>query len=259
MDNQLSVQNLRFGYDRKCTVLDGISFSVPDGEITALLGANGSGKSTLFHLLTGRLKPQGGEITFCGRNIETIRRREYAQKIAVVNQYNTAPEDMTVRRLVEMGRTPYRKFLNLSESGADKDAVEAAMDFTDTRKFADRNISSLSGGQKQRVWLALALAQSPEILLLDEITTYLDIRYQYEMLKLIRRLNSEKNLTVVMVLHDINQAIAFSDNTVMMKNGKIIASGKTNEVISEKNLAVTFDVQTKITKIDGRTFCLIDN
>lgn len=149
--------------------------------------------------------------------------------------------------------------MSFSESSDDKDAVKAALQFTDTEKYSGRNISSLSGGQKQRVWLALALAQSPEVLLLDEITTYLYIHYQYGILKLIKRLNREKNLTVIMVLHDINQAIEFSDNAVVMKDGRLIASGAANDVINESNLNKAFDVKTKITNLDGRTICLIDN
>lgn len=149
--------------------------------------------------------------------------------------------------------------MSFSESSDDKDAVKAALQFTDTEKYSGRNISSLSGGQKQRVWLALALAQLPEVLLLDEITTYLDIHYQYGILKLIKRLNREKNLTVIMVLHDINQAIEFSDNAVVMKDGRLIASGAANDVINESNLNKAFDVKTKITNLDGRPICLIDN
>lgn len=255
----LVVSHLTFGYEKGSTILDDVSFSIKSGKITTLIGANGCGKSTLFHLLTGMLKPDSGEVLLDNIDIKSIKRRDFSKRIAVVHQYNTAPDDLTVRKLVEMGRTPYRNILSYGQSQSDEQAVNSALEITDTLKYADRVISRLSGGQKQRVWLALALAQSPEILLLDEITTYLDIHYQYEILNLIRKLNSEQKLTVIMVLHDINQAIEYSDNSIIMKDGRILASGAADEVIIKENLDVAFEVNTCLTKLNGRNYCCIEN
>lgn len=255
----LAANHITFSYEKNNKVLDDVSLSIKIGKITTLIGANGCGKSTLFNLLTGRLKPVSGEVLLNHKNIKDIKQREFAKYIAVVNQYNTAPDDLTVRRLVEMGRTPYHNILSYGNSEEDEQAVKSALEFTDTLKYANRAISSLSGGQKQRVWLALALAQSPKILLLDEITTYLDIHYQYEILNLIKRLNDERNLTVVMVLHDINQAIEFSDNAIIMNDGKVLASGVTDKIISKANLDVAFRVNTCLTSLNGRKYCCIEN
>ncbi len=255
----LVANHITFCYEKDSTVLDNVSFSIRSGEITTLIGANGCGKSTLFHLLTGRLKPLQGEILLNNSDIKEIKRKDFSKKLAVVNQYNTAPDDLTVRRLVEMGRTPYHNILSYGSSREDEQAVKSALEFTDTLKYSDRAISSLSGGQKQRVWLALALAQSPEILLLDEITTYLDIHYQYEILNLIKKLNREKKLTVVMVLHDINQAIEFSDNAIIMNDGKVLASGAADEIINKTNVDIAFRVNTCITTLNGRKYCCIEN
>ena len=158
-----------------------------------------------------------------------------------------------------MGRTPYKNIFSYGQSSEDEFAVKNALKITDTYKYADRMISTLSGGQRQRVWLALALAQNPDILLLDEITTYLDIHYQYEILKLIKELNKDKKLTVLMVLHDINQAIEFSDNAIVMKDGKIISCGETKKVVNKDVIGTTFDVNTQMVDITGRKICVIKN
>lgn len=257
-NNKLTLENISFGYDKKTDVLREVSLNIESGKITALLGANGCGKSTAFHVMTGRLKPHCGVVKLDGTDIQGISRREYARKIASVNQYNTAPDDMTVQGLVELGRTPYRRTCSFSLTKEDKQAVEKALLFTDLSDLKEQTVNSLSGGQKQRVWLALALAQSPELLLLDEITTYLDIKYQYEILNLIKRLNETACLTVVMVLHDINQAMEYSDNAVLMKEGSVIVSGRTAEVITKENLDNTFDVNTSLSELNGRRICFIN-
>lgn len=257
--HNLSVENLSFGYNKDRFILDEVSFKLAPNKITSLLGANGSGKSTLFHLLTGRLKPQSGRVVFDGKSIDEIKKKDFSQHIAVVHQYNTAPDDLTVRKLVEMGRTPYKNIFSYGQNPDDETAVENALRITDTYKYADRMISALSGGQRQRVWLALALAQNPDILLLDEITTYLDIHYQYEILNLIKELNKDKKLTVLMVIHDINQAIEFSDNSIVMKDGKIISCGETKNVVNKSVIDSAFDVDTQMIDIVGRKICVIGN
>lgn len=258
-EHVLSAENVSFSYSKDKKVIDDVSFSLENGKITTLIGANGCGKSTLFHLLTGILKPSAGRITLNAADIKKIKRKEFSKSVATVHQYNTAPPDLTVKKLVEMGRTPYKNTFSYSSSKDDRDAVDFALEITDTLKYKDKIISQLSGGQRQRVWLALALAQSPEILLLDEITTYLDIRYQYEILNLIKKLNIENNLTVLMVLHDINQAIEFSDNTIVMKDGKLLCADTTDTAVSKENLDTAFGVNSQLISLDNKKYCIINN
>lgn len=226
------------------------------GKVTALIGANGCGKSTLFRLFSGQLKPESGEVYLDGTAIRSMNRKEVARRMAVVHQYNTAPVDITVRRLVEMGRTPYQSRFSYSQKKEDEEAVENALLATNTKQYENHLLSRLSGGQRQRVWLAMALAQEPKVLLLDEITTYLDVRYQIELLSLIRRLNKEKKLTVLMVLHDINQSMEYADEIIVMKDGKILTAGNTQKVISEAILDEAFSVKTEILPIKERKYCL---
>ena len=180
----------------------------------------------MFALLTKIYKPRTGSILFEGKDLAQIGRREYARRVAAVHQYNTVPDDLTVRRLVSMGRTAYQSEVFSRASQEDRDAVDRALALTHTEAFAEREVKELSGGQMQRVWLALALAQTHETLLLDEITTYLDVHYQYEILDLIRSLNRECGTTVLMVLHDINQTMRYADDVVMMKEGAVLGGGR---------------------------------
>lgn len=256
MDRRLRAEHLVFGYDAKEMVIKDISLNLARGKITALIGANGCGKSTLFQLFTGRLKPESGEVIFQENNIRNIKQKEFAKKVAVVHQYNTAPADITVRKLVEMGRTPYQSLFSYSQKKEDRMAVDHAMKATNVFQYENRMVSQLSGGQKQRVWMAMALAQEPEILLLDEITTYLDIHYQLELLSLIQKLNREQGITVLMVLHDINQAMEYADEIVVMKEGRIIASGESERVITEEILEEAFGVRTEIVRSVDRKYCL---
>jgi iron complex transport system ATP-binding protein len=255
----LTAENISFSYGNDKKIIDDVSLVLESGKITTLIGANGCGKSTLFHLLTGVLKPSSGRIMLNGADIKKIKRKEFSKTVATVHQYNTAPPDLTVEKLVEMGRTPYKNTFSYTNSKEDKDAVNFALEITDTLKYKDKILSQLSGGQRQRVWLALALAQSPEVLLLDEITTYLDIKYQYEILNLIKKLNKENNLTVLMVLHDINQAIEFSDNTIIMKNGRVICADTTHTAVTEENLDTAFGVNSQLVNLNNKKYCIINN
>ncbi len=259
MENNASffrLENISFSYDKQEPVLKDISLSIPRGKMTAVLGPNGCGKSTLFHLLCGSLKLTRGQILLDGRDIRNIPRREFARKVSIVHQYNLAPEDISVRELVAMGRTPYHNMFSGHQTEEDKKAIRRAMEITDIEKYARRPVHQLSGGQRQRVWLAMALAQDTEILLLDEITTYLDVYYQLQLLRLIAGLQQEYGLTVVMVMHDINQAMEFCSRAVLMEDGHILASGDCGEVINEENLLQAFHVETELHNLSGRRYCI---
>ena len=250
-----AVKDLSFAYGIQ-QVLNSLSLTLHEGTITTLIGANGCGKSTLFNLMTKNLKPDKGEIYLQDRNIEQLRLKDYAKQVAIVHQYNTAPVDLTVEKLVSYGRTPYHTMGLSPDAKEDEEKVRWAMEITHTAKHKDKPVSELSGGQKQRVWIAMALAQDTKILFLDEPTTYLDIRYQLQILKLIRRLNREYGITIVMVLHDINQSLYYSDEIIAMKDGKIISHGLPEQVITSDLVQSVYDVDLTIKSVDGKPFIL---
>lgn len=253
--NQISVTNLRYGYEKGQEIIHGVTASFAPGKMTALLGANGCGKSTFLNLIAGVLKPNAGEILVNDKKIRLLNRKALAKMIAVVHQSNAAPGDMTVEKLVTAGRTPYReRFHGLSKE--DERAVREALEDTDTLELASRPVLSLSGGQMQRVWLAMALAQETDILLLDEITTYLDIHYQLELLHLIAELNRKKGLTVIMVLHDLNLALEYCQEAVVMKKGQILAAGAVEQAVTETVLEEAFDVAASIVEAGDRRHCI---
>ncbi|MGN0158700.1 MAG: ABC transporter ATP-binding protein [Brotaphodocola sp.] len=253
--NRVLVKNLCYGYEKKTEIIHGITASFSPGKMTAMLGGNGCGKSTLLNLIAGILKPDSGEITLNGNNIRLMNRNTLAKMISVVHQNNNAPGDMTVEKLVMAGRTPYReKFRPFSKK--DEVAVREALADTDTANLASRPVSALSGGQMQRVWLAMALAQETDILLLDEITTYLDIHYQMELLHLIAELNRKKGLTVIMVLHDINLALEFCQEVLVMKQGSVLVQGKTEEAVTEQILEEAFGISSNIITVEGSRHCI---
>ena len=199
----MEVRDLFFSYGKN-KVLKGTSFAIEEGKITTIMGANGCGKSTLFNLMTKNLCPRKGNIFLHGKNIQNLGLKDFAKRVSIVHQYNSSADDITVERLVSFGRTPHRKMMQ-GHSDEDEKLIRRAMEVTNVLKYRDREVSRLSGGQRQRVWIAMALAQNTKILFLDEPTTYLDIRYQVEILELVKKLNQEYGITIIMVLHDINQ------------------------------------------------------
>lgn len=255
-DAAFDLDNVSFAYG-KHTVLRDISFKIPTGKITTLMGANGCGKTTLFNLMTKNLRPDKGKIALNGEDINTISLREYAKRAAIVHQNNTAPNDITVQQLVEYGRTPFRSFAKPHDKEEDSEKVNWAMEITQVQKHKDKPVSRLSGGQRQRVWIAMALAQDTKILFLDEPTTYLDIRYQVQILQLIRRLNGEFGITIVMVLHDINQALYFSDEILALScEGEVISQGAPESVITENLIEHVYGIKLNVVSVSGKQFVM---
>lgn len=250
----MEVRDVYFSYGKN-KVLKGTSFPIEEGKITTIMGANGCGKSTLFNLMTKNLYPGKGNIFLYGKNIQNLGLKDFAKRVSIVHQYNSSADDITVERLVSFGRTPHRKMMQ-GQSEEDEKLIQWAMEVTNVEKYRDREVSRLSGGQRQRVWIAMALAQNTKILLLDEPTTYLDIRYQIEILELVKKLNLEYGITIIMVLHDINQAIHFSDRIIGLKDGQVAAQGAPEEVITEECIRELYGISLGVTTIEGKKFVL---
>jgi iron complex transport system ATP-binding protein len=227
------------------TIVHEVGLELADGEITALVGPNGSGKSTLLRTLARVLRPTTGAVLLDGRELHTQPSREVARRLALLPQDASAPDGVTVRRLVELGRQPHISRFGFLRR-ADRDAVAWALDAAGVAELADRLVDTLSGGERQRAWLALALAQRTSLLLLDEPTTYLDVRHQLDVLALVRRLNRDHGLTVCWVLHDLNAAAAFSDRMVWLREGRVVASGTADELLTPDLVRRTFDVEATV-------------
>ena len=248
----LIVENLSIAIDKKI-IIDGITHAFAEEKRTAILGANGAGKSTLLRALCLLNENFSGTITLDGVDIRSLGRRAIAQSIAILPQEREAPVDTTVRQLAAYGRFPHQKLFSRGDPKADRDAVEWAMRVTNVDRLADRQVSTLSGGERQRAWLAMALAQQPKILLLDEPTTYLDISHQLDVMNIIADINRRDDITVVMVLHDINHARDFSDEVVVIRDGKIFARGDPSTVLNPNLIRAVFDVDADIfSSADGQ-------
>lgn len=256
-DPVLRVENLTFSYEEKKRakvagkILDGASFFVPKGKITTLIGANGCGKSTLFQLMTKNLEPDAGKIYLEGQNIHNMKQKEFARKVAIVHQNNDAAADITVAKLVAYGRNPHLGLFG-ARGTQEKEIVDWALTVTKIGDLQYREVRSLSGGQRQRVWIAMALAQKTEILFLDEPTTFLDIRYQVELLEMVQQLNREYRITVIMVLHDMNHAVYFSDEILGLKDGKVLVQGDPKEVITPDCIEEIYGIRLKVEEMNGR-------
>ncbi len=240
----MEIKKLKFSYGEK-NFIEGLSGKIEKGKITTILGPNGCGKSTLLNLLVNQLKPQGGQVLLDGKDIKRIPIKEMAKNVAMVHQQNSVPADITVERLIEFGRMPYQTMFSSEDEEGDA-VVKWALQVTNLEHMAHKRVGQLSGGERQRAWIALALAQKTDILFLDEPTTYLDIFYQMEILTLVRRLNREYGMTIVMVLHDINQAMQFSDNLIIMKSGKIRYAGDVEGGITEERLKEVYGINAVI-------------
>lgn len=237
----MEINDISFAYADKIKRLHHISSNIKKGEITTIIGPNGSGKSTLLSVMTNNHRPQEGEVILDGKTINRYKPKELARMLGVVHQQNTAPSDMTVEKLIHYGRLPHKGTFSPS-SMKDEEMVGWALKCTGLQKKRHAAIETLSGGQKQRVWIAMALAQDTPLLFLDEPTSNLDIYFQYEILALIHRLRKEYKLTIVMVLHDINQAIQYSDTIIAMKDGQIIQSGPPHAIMTKQLIQDVYGV-----------------
>ncbi|NEA35936.1 ABC transporter ATP-binding protein [Streptomyces sp. SID13031] len=244
VDHSLSAENLAVGYDQREIIHD-LSVRIPTGKISVIVGANACGKSTLLKTLARLLKPSRGTVLLDGKSIQSIPTRAVALKLGLLPQSPTAPEGITVADLVGRGRYPRQGWIRQWTKG-DDEAIADAMLSTDVLEIADRPIDELSGGQRQRVWIAMALAQETDILLLDEPTTFLDLTHQFEVLDLLVDLNKRDQRTIVLVLHDLNQACRFGDHLIAMKDGAIVAEGNPSEVITEEVVQDVFGLAVKI-------------
>ena len=239
-DTVMNIGGLRFSYREK-PVLDGIELDVRKGEILGILGPNGCGKTTLLKLLNRNLRPQDGEVLLNGTDLKGISKKRIARHIAVVPQSNEIKFAFSVRDIVAMGRMPFLDSFR-GESSEDHRIVEEAMEKTNITEFADRLINTMSGGERQRAIIARALAQRPEILLLDEPTLHLDINHQFEVLDLVRKLSDEEGLTVVIVSHDLPMVVKYCDRMVLIHDHKIFAMGTPQEVLTKENMRAVFNI-----------------
>jgi iron complex transport system ATP-binding protein len=240
----LNAKDLTLKYDQRC-VVDGLSAEIPEGKVTMIVGANACGKSTLLRGLSRLLKPAAGTVTLDGKDIHARPARELARTLGLLPQHPTAPDGITVRDLVGRGRYPHQGFFR-SWSDKDDAAVQRALEATETLALAGRDVDELSGGQRQRVWIAMALAQETDVLLLDEPTTYLDLAHQVEVLDLVTDLNRKRGTTVAIVLHDLNLAARYADNVIAMKGGAIVAVGNPLEVVTEDLVRNVFNLESRV-------------
>lgn len=253
---QLQAEALTLAYDEANLVIRELDLKVPSGKITALVGPNGCGKSTLLRGLSRLLKPRTGAVHLDGKSIHQIPTKELAKQIGILPQSPSAPEGLTVHELVAQGRYPHQGWFQ-QWSEEDERVTAEAMHITNMTQYADRPLDMLSGGQRQRAWIAMALAQETEILLLDEPTTFLDLAYQVEVLDLLHELN-ENGRTVVMVLHDLNQACRYANQIVALKDGQVYTQGAPWQVITEKMVKEVFRLEARIIPdlVTGTPMCV---
>ena len=242
--HELRAERLSLAYEAT-TVVQALDLAIPPGQVTVVVGANGCGKSTLLRGLVGLMRPVSGDVFLDGRSVRSRPAREVARVLGFLPQGPIAPPGITVADLVGRGRYPHQGWLRQWSSGDDA-VVERALAATDTLHVAGRRVEELSGGQRQRVWLAMVLAQDPDILLLDEPTTFLDVTYQLEVLDLLLELNRTRGTTVVMVLHDLNLAARYADTLVMMKRGQVVAVGDPRTVLTADRVRAAFALEARI-------------
>ena len=252
---EISASNLEIGYGEYVAVQD-MDIQVKKGEITTIIGPNGSGKTTGLKALTRLLKYRKGIVRLDSRDLLQFEAKELARRVGALAQRHSAPPDFKVKELVGDDRKPYQKWYS-KNSAEDEKVIDWALKVTGTWELREKSINQCSGGESQRVWIATVLTQQPEILFLDEPTTYLDISHQLETMRLVRRLNRESGIGVVMVLHDLSQALEVSDRIVVIKEGRKYSEGTPDEVITSRMMKEVYDVDCEILHIPGRKNPLI--
>lgn len=248
--NCIKTKDLNISYGNLDIVKD-LNLEIPNGKITTIIGANGCGKSTILKTIARILQPKSGDIFINDKNIKDQSSKELAKTMAVLPQSPQAPSGLTVEELISYGRFPHQKGFGKMKK-EDKDIVSWALEATGISEFRDRKIEALSGGQRQRAWIAMALAQQTDILVLDEPTTYLDLAHQLEVLNLLEELNKKHGTTIVMVIHELNNAARFADHMIGVKKGKIACQGSAYEVMTKENLKELFNIDAEIVS-DPRT------
>ncbi|MFF5035603.1 ABC transporter ATP-binding protein [Nocardia salmonicida] len=242
--NELTTHTLSLSYGDR-VVVDGLDLTLPGNAVTAIVGPNACGKSTLLRGLTRLLRPAGGTVTLDGADIHRLPARALALRLGLLPQQPVTPEAITVEALVRLGRYPHQRLLR-PWSASDQAAVEDALAQTATAQLRDLPVDQLSGGQRQRAWIALALAQDTDLLLLDEPTTFLDLRHQLDVLDLVTDLHAEAGRTVVMVLHDLGQAARYADHLVVLHEGRLAAAGPPADVLDADLVRTVFDVDCRV-------------
>jgi iron complex transport system ATP-binding protein len=243
--SELFGEELAIGYPNSGIIVECDSIVLPEGEITALVGPNGSGKSTLLKALSRELDPENGAVRLDGEDIQSFGTKALARKLGLLSQENESPGGLTVEELAYYGRYPHRGFFE-SKTNEDHEAVETALERAGVTHLRDEAMNNLSGGQRQLAWIAMVLAQETDVLLLDEPTTYLDLRHQLRVLKVVRTLTREEDLTIGVVLHDISQAARYADNLVALRDGEPYDWGPPSEVVTEELLADVFGVEATV-------------
>ena len=242
--NCISTENLNISYGNLDIVKD-LNLDIPKGKITTIIGSNGCGKSTILKTIARIIQPKSGDIFVNNINIKDQSPKELAKAVAVLPQSPQAPSGLTVEELIAYGRFPHQKGFGKMRK-EDNDIVTWALQSTGIEEFRDRPIEALSGGQRQRAWIAMALAQQTDILILDEPTTYLDLAHQLEILKLLEELNRKQGTTIVMVIHEHNNSARFADHMIGVKKGKVICQGSAEEVMTKENLKELFNIDAEI-------------
>ncbi len=252
----LHTEAVTLGYGDR-VVVERLDVAVPPGRITVIVGANACGKSTLLRSMARLLPPREGRVVLDGRDLHTLPTKRVAQVLGLLPQTPLAPEGIVVADLVSRGRYPYQRMLT-RWTAEDDAAVAAALTMTDTVELADRPVDELSGGQRQRAWIAMALAQQTDVLLLDEPTTYLDVSHQVDVLDLLTDLNRERGTTIVMVLHDLNLAARYADHLIAVCGGRLHSAGEPGEVLTEAMVREVFGMESRVVAdpVSGRPMVL---
>ena len=248
---ELQIKNLSTGYGEH-VISQQLSFAIPPHKITALIGANGCGKSTLLKTICRIIPPLKGTVTLDDKPLWDYNSRELARLVGILPQNPVAPGELTVRELVMYGRAPYHSAFFSRGKQKDHEIVDWALKETDMLEFAGRNVQALSGGQRQRAWIAMAIAQTTDILFLDEPTSFLDVAHQMDVLNLVQHLNQAYGKTIIMVIHELNEAARFADHLIAMKKGNILYQGSPQEVFHQQMLQDIFSIDSELIQ-DPRT------